>query len=101
MLTHELVRRVLWVFVALVVAASAQAAEVKLSANERHFMNEAAEHAHATVELGRLAQQSGVNTETKQLAQRLIDEHEQAARELEELAAKLGVTPPKEPDVRQ
>ena len=98
---RDLVSRVVCALGALAVAAVVQAADVKLSANDRHFINEAAAHAHATVELGRLVQQSGVGVETKQLAQRLVDEHEPAARELEELAGKLGVTPPKEPNVRQ
>ena len=97
----RLTRVVVFVLLALVCAAAGYALEAKLSPNDRHFVIEAAEHAHGTIELGRLARESTATVEVKQLGQRLIDDHTEAVRALGELAVKLGLTAPVEPDARQ
>jgi len=97
----RLTRSIAFVLLALVCAAAVDALEAKLSANDRHFVIEAAERAQGAIELGRLTRESTATVEVKQLGQRLIDDHGEAARELAELAAKLGLTPPGETDARQ
>ena len=96
----RLTRGVVLVLLTLVCAAAVYALEAKLSANDRHFVIEAAERAHGAIELGRLARESTATVEVKQLGQRLIDDHTEGVRALGELAAKLGLTSPGEPDAR-
>ena len=73
----------------------------KLSGNDRNFITTAAEDGHAEVELGKLAQQNGSSAAVKQFGQRMIDDHTKAGKELEAIATKLGVTPPKQPGSKQ
>ncbi|MEP0798891.1 DUF4142 domain-containing protein [Funiculus sociatus GB2-M1] len=51
----------------------------------------------AEVQLGQLALRKSTNAEVKQFAQRMIDEHTQANKELMSLAAQKGITPPTTP----
>lgn len=69
----------------------------KLSGSDRNFVTTAAEDGHAEVELGKLAQQNGSSAAVKQFGQRMIEDHTKAGKELETIATKLGMTPPKEP----
>ena len=69
----------------------------KLSGSDRNFVTTAAEDGHAEVELGKLAQQNGSSAAVKQFGQRMIEDHTKAGKELEAIATKLGMTPPKEP----
>jgi putative membrane protein len=86
---------------ALVLAAGIHAADKKgdgkLSGSDRNFVTTAAEDGHAEVELGKIAQKNGASPAVKQFGQRMIDDHTKAGKELEAIATKLGMTPPKEP----
>ena len=86
--------------VALAFACGAIAADKKgdkkLSSGDRHFITEAAQDGIAEVALGKIAQQNGSSAEIKQFGQRMADDHSKANQELETIAGKLGVTPPKE-----
>jgi putative membrane protein len=73
----------------------------KLSGNDRNFVTAAAEDGHAEVELGKIAQQNGSSAAVKQFGQRMIDDHTKAGKELETIATKLGMTPPKGPGSKQ
>jgi putative membrane protein len=97
--------RTLLAALALTLATGIYAADKKgdgkLSANDRNFVTTAAEDGHAEVELGKLAQQNGSSPAVKQFGQRMIDDHTKAGKELETIATKLGMTPPKEPGSKQ
>ena len=69
----------------------------KLSADDRNFVMQAADGGMAEVELGKLAQQNGASADVKQFGQRMVQDHGKANKELEAIATKLGVTPPKKP----
>ena len=73
----------------------------KLSGNDRHFITTAAEDGLAEVELGKIAQQNGSSGAVKQFGQRMVDDHSKAGKELETIATKLGMTPPKQPGSKQ
>ena len=79
------------------VYAADKKSEGKLSAGDRNFVTMAAEDGHAEVELGKIAQQNGGSSGVKQFGQRMIDDHTKAGKELESIATKLGMTPPKAP----
>jgi putative membrane protein len=91
--------------VALTVACGIYAADkkgdAKLSGNDRHFVTTAAEDGQAEVELGKLAQQNASNPDVKQFGQRMVDDHSKANQELEGIATKLGMSPPKSPSSKQ
>ena len=69
----------------------------KVSRGDRNFIMQAANDSLAEIELGKLAQEKASNPEVKKFGQRMIDDHTKATQELEPIATKLGVTPPKEP----
>ena len=93
--------RTLFAALALTVGMGLHAADKKgdgkLSGNDRRFVTTAAEDGLAEVELGKIAQQNGASAAVKQFGQRMVDDHSKAGKELEAIASKLGVTPPKEP----
>ena len=97
--------RTLFAALALTVGMGLHAADKKgdgkLSGNDRHFITTAAEDGLAEVELGKIAQQNGSSAAVKQFGQRMVDDHTKAGKELETIATKLGVTPPKEPGSKQ
>lgn len=82
-------------------AADKKAEDRKTSGNDRHFITQAGEDGLAEVELGKLAQQNGSSAAIKQFGQRMVDDHSKAGKELDTIANKLGVTPPKEPGSKQ
>jgi putative membrane protein len=69
----------------------------KLSGNDRNFVTTAAQDGMAEVELGKIAQQNGSSAAVKQFGQRMVDDHSKANKELEDIATKVGMTPPKDP----
>ena len=97
--------RTLFAALALTVGMGLHAADKKgdgkVSGNDRHFVTTAAEDGLAEVELGKLAQQNGSSAAVKQFGQRMVDDHGKANKELESIASKLGVTPPKDPGKHQ
>lgn len=69
-----------------------------LSSSERKFMEKAAAHGIAEVELGQLAAQKGASNEVKQFGQRMVQDHGKANDELRQIASAKGVELPKSPD---
>jgi len=65
--------------------------EPKVQRTDRNFIVKAAEDAKEEVELGRLAQSKASNEAVKQFAQRMVQDHGNANKELVELAANKGV----------
>ena len=81
--------------------AADKKADGKLSGNDRHFITTAAEDGNAEVELGKIAQQNGASADVKQFGQRMVDDHTKAGQELESIATKLGMSPPKGPGSKE
>jgi putative membrane protein len=74
-------------------AAAQQGAptNTKVQRSDRNFIVKAAEGGKEEVELGRLAQGKVSNEAVKQFAQRMVEDHGSANKELMELAANKGV----------
>ncbi len=67
-----------------------------ISPLDRQFIIDAAQGGMAEVSLGQMASQRATNDAVKQYAQRMVQEHTQANRELLRLASQKGVTPPRD-----
>ena len=76
-------------------------AKSTVSSDDREFMNKAAHAGAAEIAAGKMALSKTENSEVKQFAQRMIDDHTKASDELKELAKNKGVTLPTEPDDEQ
>ena len=63
----------------------------KVQRSDRNFIVKAAEGGKEEVELGRLAQSKASNEAIKRFAQRMVEDHGNANKELMELAANKGV----------
>jgi putative membrane protein len=74
-------------------AAAQQGAptNTKVQRSDRNFIEKAAGGGKEEVELGRLAQSKASNEAVKQFAQRMVEDHANANKELMELAANKGV----------
>jgi putative membrane protein len=72
-----------------------------LTAPDRQLMETMARAGVAEVEVGRLAETNAANPEVKKYARQMVEDHGKANLELQELAAKKGVTLPTEPDAAQ
>ena len=74
-------------------AAAQQGAptKTKVQRTDRNFIEKAAEGGKEEVELGRLAQGKASSEAVKQFAQRMVEDHGNANKELTELAANKGV----------
>jgi putative membrane protein len=84
----------------LVLAADAQPKTANRMTMDNGFMTKAARGGLAEVELGRLAATHASNQQVKQFGQRMVDDHSKANNELQEIAAKEGVTLPTALDAR-
>jgi putative membrane protein len=69
-----------------------------LSGGERRFLEEAARHGMAEVELGKMAQEKAAHPQVKEFGKRMVEDHGKANEELKKLAASKGVTLPTEMD---
>jgi putative membrane protein len=69
-----------------------------MGGSERKFVEKAAAHGLAEVELGKLAAQKASSSEVKQFGQRMVDDHGKANDELKQLASTKGITLPGAPD---
>ncbi|KAI3591515.1 hypothetical protein D9X30_3340 [Cupriavidus sp. U2] len=69
--------------------------------SDSKFIEDAAHSGHAEIEASKLAQQKSQNADVKSFADRMIHDHGKVGAELDALAAKKGVTTPKEPSTTQ
>jgi len=81
--------------VAAVYAQDKSSPREKLSSNDRSFIMQATNGGMAEIELSRIAAQNGARADVKAFAQRLVEDHGKAGKELEAISAKLGAAPPK------
>ena len=98
----QLLGRSLFAALALVLSFGASAADKKsdsgkVSKGDRTFIMDAANDSLAEIELGKVAQQNAASPEVKKFAERMVNDHSTASKELEPIATKLGVTPPTAP----
>jgi putative membrane protein len=86
----------------LVAATTAPAAETHSARAKQappevaSFMEEAAMGGMAEVELGKLAEQRAANPKVKQFGKRMVTDHSKVNAQLKQLAARKGVTLPKD-----
>lgn len=78
----------LFILAGLMVIAKARAAD------DKDFIQKAAKGNVAEVELARLAQERASDPEVKDMAQHILNDHQQANQDLQKLAAKKGITLP-------
>lgn len=67
----------------------------QLSSNDRSFILQATSGGTTEVELSKIALQDSATPDVKVFAQKMIEDHEKAAKELGMISAKLGAAPPK------
>jgi putative membrane protein len=77
--------------------AQAQGAP-NLSGGDRKFLDKAAAHGVAEVEMGKLAQQKGASQQVKDFGARMVQDHGKANDELKTLASAKGMAPAAKPD---
>ena len=71
-----------------------------MSSTDRDFLTKAAEGGKAEVELGNLATQKASSNDVKQFAQRMVEDHGKANKELEKVAKDKGIALPDQPDAK-
>ncbi len=86
---------------ALALAASfgAQAADAKLSHQDKSFLKDAAEGGNAEVSASQMALQQSGSADVKTFAQMMVDDHGKAGTELKGLADQKGVKVPDTPSI--
>jgi putative membrane protein len=80
--------------------ATSATAGGSLSSMDRQFVTMAAQASWAEIATGELAQKNGASEAVRQYGQRMVQDHGMANKELEAIAGKLGMTPPREPDAK-
>lgn len=70
----------------------------KLSRADEKFIKDACQGGHIEVKMANLGVQKAQNSEVRQFAQKLVDDHTKANSELKELAARKGCTLPEPQD---
>lgn len=81
-------------------ASKAGAESGSVSKADQRMMKNLAEANLAEIDTGKLALQKSQNDQVKAYAQKMIDDHTQAQKELEQLAQQKGVTLPTETDMK-
>jgi len=79
-------------------SASKDAGGKSLSKSDQNIMREIAMSNLAEIETGKIALSQSKNDQVRNFAQKMIDDHQQSQKELEQLAQAKGVTLPTEPD---
>jgi putative membrane protein len=74
--------------------SSNSSAGSKLSSSDKQFLTKAAEGGKAEVELGQLAAQKGNSKDVKDFGQRMVNDHQKANDQLEQVAQKEGLNLP-------
>lgn len=78
--------------------AGKEAGAKSLSKSDQNIMREMAMSNLAEIETGKIALNQSKNDQVRNFAQKMIDDHQQSQKELEQLAQAKGVTLPTEPD---
>lgn len=65
---------------------------------DQHFVKEAAEGNLAEIQVAQIAQQKSQDPQVKRFAQRLIQDHQKAEQQLQEVARQKGIQLPSQPD---
>jgi putative membrane protein len=78
--------------------AQASKATSELKREERKFLETAAQHNMAEVEVGKLAQSKAANPDAKKFGQQMVDDHGKAYDEVVQLAKAKSISLPMEPD---
>ncbi len=73
-------------------------ATARLSADEREWMEDLAHANLAVIDTGRLALDKSQNTRVRSFAQQMVDEHQRAQQELQQLAQQKQIALPSEAD---
>ncbi|HEY8605766.1 MAG TPA: DUF4142 domain-containing protein [Noviherbaspirillum sp.] len=81
-------------------AAKGDSAKSSLSKAEQNMMRDLAHANLSEIATGELALKQSQNDQVKAFAQKMIDDHTTAQKELEQLAQSKGVTLPTEPDAK-
>lgn len=81
-------------------SAAAGKGSSSVSKADQRMMKNLAEANFAEIETGKLALQKSQSDQVKAYAQKMIDDHTQAQKELEQLAQQKGVTLPTETDMK-
>ena len=76
------------------------AMQSQVSKQDRDYMDDIAHANISEIAAAQLALQKSQNSDVKQFAQKMIDDHTKAEEELKQLADAKGVTLPTEPDVK-
>ena len=79
-------------------SAGKEAGGKSLSKADQNIMREMAMSNLAEIETGKIALSQSKNDQVRNFAQKMIDDHQQSQKELEQLAQAKGVTLPTEPD---
>jgi putative membrane protein len=79
-------------------ASSSSSGKSDLARADRKFMEEAAQHGMAEVQLGQLASQKAQSPEVKQFGQKMVDDHSKANDQLKSLASSKNVQLPTDLD---
>jgi putative membrane protein len=70
----------------------------QMSKADQKMMRDIAQSNLAEIEIGKLAEQKSQNEKVKEFAQKMVEDHTNAQKKLEELAAQKGVQLPTQPD---
>jgi putative membrane protein len=81
-------------------SSSQSASSSQLSASDSRFVKEAGMGGLAEVKMGYMGVQNGTSSQVKNLGQKLVTDHTAANKELEQIAARKGVTLPTEVDAK-
>jgi putative membrane protein len=73
---------------------AAQPAVAKLSDSDKDFLTKAAKSSYATVQLAQLAIERSKNKDVRQLAQKILEDHQKQTGDIAKLASTKGVTLP-------
>ena len=82
-------------------AADSSAAITKLNSEDRGFLTKAAESGYLEIEGSKLALEKSRDTQVKQFAQKMIDDHTALGRQLQHLAKQKGYETPTQPSLVQ
>jgi putative membrane protein len=81
-------------------SGASEASSGKLSSEDQEMMQDIAHANLAEIEVGKLALEKSKNEQVRKYAQRLIDDHTAAMKELEKLAQTKNASLPKETDIQ-